>query len=235
MIRVKICAIQDEKELETAVHAGADAVGFLVGQKYPSGDFILPERAGRLAGMLPPFVTPVLVTHLTDPQEIIELIDRTMITTLQLHGGSTPEQIQPVREYLDQMGKIIVAMHVGDRLPGEELIHASAYEEFADAFLLDTFDPVSGKVGGTGKTHNWKISSEFVRSSGKRVILAGGLNTENLEKAIQSVQPFGVDVNTSLRPLGTLDAKLAQTFVQVAHNSHPEPLIAAPQSDVIKK
>ena len=235
MVRVKICGIRNEEDLNTAVAAGADAVGFLVGQVHASPSFILPGTAARLATALPPYVQPVLVTHLTEPAEILDLVSRTGIYTIQLHGGSTPEQIQPVREYLDQMGKIIVAMHVGDRLPGEELIHASAYEEFADAFLLDTFDPVSGKVGGTGKTHNWKISSEFVRSSGKRVILAGGLNTENLEKAIQSVQPFGVDVNTSLRPLGTLDAKLAQTFVQVAHNSHPEPLIAAPQSDVIKK
>ena len=222
MIRVKICAIQDEKELETAVCAGADAVGFLVGQRFPSGDFILPERAGRLAAMLPPFVNPVLVTHLTDPQEVIELIDRTMITTVQLHGGSTPEQVQPIREYLDSMGKIIIALHVGDQLPGEELIHASAYEELSDAFLLDTFDPASGKVGGTGKTHNWKVSGDFVRSSGKNVILAGGLSCENLEKALSAVRPFAVDVNSSLRPWGTLDLKRAQSFVQLAHDTTAE-------------
>ena len=219
MIRVKICAIQDEKDLETAVCAGADAVGFLVGQRFPSGDFILPERAGRLAAMLPPFVNPVLVTHLTDPQEVIELIDRTMITTVQLHGGSTPEQIRPVREYLDHMGKIIVALHVGDQLPGEALIHAGAYEELSDAFLLDTFDPVSGKVGGTGRTHNWNVSSEFVRSSGKNVILAGGLSCENLASAVAKVRPFAVDVNSSLRPMGTLDLRRAQTFVRLAHNA----------------
>lgn len=219
MTRVKICAIQDEKELESAVEAGADAVGFLVGQRFPSGDFILPERAGRLAAMLPPFVSPVLVTHLTDPQEIIELIDRTMITTVQLHGGSTPEQIAPVREYLDTMGRIIVAMHVGAHLPGEELFHASSYEESADAFLLDTYDPDSGKVGGTGKTHNWKVSADFARSSGKKTILAGGLNVENVANAIRNVRPFAVDVNSSLRLQGSLDPKRARAFVRAAHDA----------------
>lgn len=218
MTRVKICAIQNEEELEIAVNAGADAVGFLVGQRFTSGDFILPERAGRLAGMLPPFVTPVLVTHLTDPAEIVELIDRTMITTVQLHGGSKPDQIQPIREYVDNAGRIIVALHVGD-VAGESLIHAAQYENFVDAFLLDTYDPAAGKVGGTGKVHNWKISSEFAAKSGKKVILAGGLSPENVTGAIEQVHPFAVDVNSRLRPLGKLDAKLAAAFVHAAHTA----------------
>ena len=96
-MRVKICGIKNEAELEIAVNAGADAIGFLVGQRFPSPDFILPDKAARLAALLPPFVTPVLVTHLTEPEEIAELIERTGVTTVQLHGGSSVEQVRTLR------------------------------------------------------------------------------------------------------------------------------------------
>ena len=75
-MRIKICGIRNEQDMNVAVNAGADAVGFLVGQLHASRDFILPGTAARLVRMLPPFVTPVLVTHFTDPAEVFDLVDR---------------------------------------------------------------------------------------------------------------------------------------------------------------
>ena len=83
-MRVKVCGIKTEQELETAVSAGADAVGFLVGQVHASHDFILASTAARLVRMLPPYVVPVLVTHLTKPETILELAEQTSIFTIQL-------------------------------------------------------------------------------------------------------------------------------------------------------
>lgn len=217
-MRVKICGIKNERELEIAVNAGVDAAGFLVGQRHPSPDFILPEQAARLASLLPPFVTPVLVTHLTEPGEIMELIDRTLITTLQLHGGSSPEQIPPLREYLEGAGKVILTVHVGAG-PSNISTPAAPYEALVDAFLLDSYDPVSGKVGGTGKTHDWQISAGFVRTTAHPVILAGGLNPDNVAFAIRTVRPYAVDANSCLRPLGTLDPGIAASFVRNARNA----------------
>lgn len=217
-MRVKVCGIRNENELETAIRAGADAVGFLVGQRYASESFILPETAARLASLIPPFITPVLVTHLTEPEEIIELIDMTMITTIQLHGGSTPEQLPLLKEYLGNTGRLIVAQHIGD-LPDEKVPDVSAFNEYADAFLLDSQDLQAKKVGGTGKTHNWLISAEFVNKTEKPVILAGGLNPENVADAIRTVHPFAVDANTALRPFGELDLKICEAFVQNARNA----------------
>ena len=214
-MRVKICGIKNETELEIAVNAGADAAGFLVGQRFPSQDFILPEKAARLTALLPPFVTPVLVTHLTDPREIMELVEKTGIPTIQLHGGSTREQLLQLREGLGSSVKLIMTLHVGS-LPDESSPAPAQYEVSADAFLLDSYDAQTGKVGGTGKVHNWQISARIAASVHRPVILAGGLNPDNVMEAVRTVRPYAVDANSALRPFGTLDSKIASAFVQNA-------------------
>ncbi|MBO4649269.1 MAG: phosphoribosylanthranilate isomerase [Lentisphaeria bacterium] len=214
-MRVKICGVKDETELEIAVNAGADAIGFLVGQRYPSQDFILPEKAAWLTALLPPFVSPVLVTHLTDPGEIQELAEKTGITSIQLHGPSTPEQLGALRECLGPGVKLILAIHVG-ALPGEISPAPAPFEPLADAFLLDSFDPATGKVGGTGKTHHWETSAQIVNTVHRPVILAGGLNPDNVAEAVRTVRPYAVDANSALRPFGKLDARIAGAFVQNA-------------------
>ncbi len=217
-MRVKICGIKNEKELETAVSAGADAVGFMVGQRHPSQDFILPGTAARLASLLPPFVSPVLVTHLTEPDAVMELVDQTLITTLQLHGGSRPEQIIPLLEYLEGAGKLILAVHV--TAPGEFTPDPALYYEKVNAILLDSMDPATGRVGGTGRTHDWNTSARLAAASPRPVILAGGLNPDNVAEAIRRVHPFAVDVNSSLKGFGgELDPRISAAFVRNAKNA----------------
>ena len=222
-MRVKICGIKDENELEIAVNAGADAIGFLVGQRFPSQDFILPDRAARLASLLPPFISPVLVTHLTEPEEILDLADKTGIETIQLHGGSSPEQVAVIRKYLGNSAKLIAVLHIGI-LPDEVSPAPEAYEPLADAFLLDSFDPATGKVGGTGRIHNWQTSAKVAASVHRPVILAGGLNPDNVAEAVRKVRPFAVDANSALRPLGPLDPKIAAAFVQNALRAFEKPV-----------
>ena len=221
-MRVKICGIKNENELETAVNAGADAIGFLVGQRFPSQSFILPEKAARLASLLPPFVSPVLVTHLTEPADILEIVEKTGIFTVQLHGGSSPEQIKVLRRSLGNAAKLIAVLHVG-MLPDEVNPSPAGFEAVSDAFLADSFDPVSGKVGGTGKAHNWQNSARIVKSVHRPVILAGGLNPENVAEAVRIVRPYAVDANSALRPLGELDSKIAAAFVQNALRAFETP------------
>jgi len=221
-MRVKICGIKNETELEIAVNAGSDAVGFLVGQRFPSPDFILPDKAARLAALLPPFVSPVLVTHLTEPEEIAGLIERTGVTTIQLHGGSTTEQVHTLRKCLGGSVKLILAIHVG-QLPEDISPDPAPYAPFADAFLLDSYDPASGKVGGTGKTHNWQASAKVVSAVSRPVILAGGLTPENVVEAVRTVRPYAVDVNSGVHPFGTLDARISSAFVQNALHAFSSP------------
>ena len=107
-------------------------------------------------------------------------------------------------------------------LPGEISRDPASYEPLADAFLLDSYDPATGKVGGTGKTHNWQNSVRFTASVHRPVILAGGLSPENVTEAVRTVRPYAVDANSALRPFGTLDPKIAAAFVQNALHAFQE-------------
>lgn len=213
MIRVKICGVQNEKDIEIAVDAGADAVGFLVGQVHVSPYFILPGTASRLAAALPPYIQPVLVTHYTDVDEITELLERTKIQTIQLHGGSKPEEVGIIRDRFPH-AKIIVAAHLMDE---RKILELMDFYALADAILLDSILPEERKVGGTGKTCDWNLASDFVANAPVPVILAGGLCPDNVEEAISKVRPFGVDANSRLKtPEGELDAALCREFCRKA-------------------
>lgn len=213
-MRIKICGIRNEQDMNTAVNAGADAVGFLVGQLHASRDFILPGTAARLVRMLPPFVTPVLVTHFTDPAEVFDLVIRTGITTVQLHGGSAPEEVAALRDMLPPAGKIILAVHLQNE---EDFVATKDYYRMVDAFLIDSIDVDAGKVGGTGCTNDWQLARKFVEMTPYPVFLAGGLYAENVADAIRTVRPFAVDANSRLKDEnGNEDPEKCAAFVQAA-------------------
>lgn len=217
-MRVKICGIRTEEDLKAAVESGADAIGFLLGQVHPSRDFILPGTAARLVRALPPWVSPVIVTHLTEPDEILELSDRTGITTIQLHGGSSPSEAQKVRDALPPSGKVIVTLHL-DR--ETDFVVFKDYYPAADAFLIDSYDEATGRVGGTGKTNDWELAAKFTAESPLPVFLAGGLNPENAADAIRTVRPYGLDANSGLknRETGAIDPIRCRDFVTASRNA----------------
>lgn len=214
MTRVKICGIQNEEDLNTAVAAGADAVGFLVGQIHASPSFILPGTAARLAAALPPYVQPVLVTHYTNPDEIVDLVNRTGIYTIQLHGGSTPEDVANLRTKLISQAKLIVAAHLKD---DRQTLDLMDYYAVADAILLDSCQPELRKVGGTGKVCDWDLAAKFTAGSVVPITLAGGLAADNVAEAIQKVKPYAVDANSRLKNEdGKLDYEKALSFCRNA-------------------
>ena len=110
-MKIKICGIRNENDLRAALAGSPDAVGFLVGQVHPSPDFILACTARRLARALPPFVQPWLVTHLSRPEEILDLADAAAICNIQLHGDSTPEEVSEIRSALPPCAKLVRAVH----------------------------------------------------------------------------------------------------------------------------
>lgn len=217
-MRVKACGIKTERDLETAVKAGVDAVGFLVGQVHTSHDFILASTAARLVKFLPPYVVPVIVTHLTVPDAILDIVEQTSILTIQLHGGSTAEEVAALRDNLGPAGKLIYAAHV----LGMQVTPAlEPYYDLVDAVLLDSMDRETGKVGGTGMTHNWDVSAAAAAASPVPLTLAGGLTPDNVAGAIRHVRPFAVDANSALKGFdGSLDLNLCTAFVRNAKNAN---------------
>lgn len=195
-MKIKICGIRNENDLTAALTASPDALGFLVGQVHPSPDFILGCTARRLARLLPPFVQPWLVTHLSKPEDVLDAVASAAIYNIQLHGDSTPAQVAAIRDALPPCAKLVVAVHPD---PQDTFSAYAEYVPFVDAYLVDTFDPATGRVGGTGIPGCWPRAARFVLESPRPVILAGGLTPANVAKAIARVRPYAVDVNSGVK------------------------------------
>lgn len=199
-VRIKICGITNLGDALKVVEYGADALGFVFYNGSPR--YIQPEKAAEIIRGLPPFVSKVGVFVNEAPHEILRIASLTGIDTIQLHGDEKPESIVYPH-------KIIKAIRV------RELIDLEPLKEFkrVDAFLLDTYTPEA--FGGTGQIFNWDIAVEAKRFG--RVILAGGLTPDNIERAIRWVHPYGVDVSGGVeKEKGIKDHKKLKAFIEIA-------------------
>ena len=116
-MRLKLSGVQNDEELKAAVAAGADAVGFYVGQQLPGANFILPSTAARLAEQLTPLVTPVLITQFENADEIAAMADRSGIYTVQMPVIGS-EEIAKLREKLPRSAKILLEIGNDAFAPG---------------------------------------------------------------------------------------------------------------------
>lgn len=212
-MRVKICGTATFADLDCAVAAGADAVGFLMGITHVTQDAVTPETAAAMVATLPPFIVPVAVTHLTKPSDLIRIVELSRCTTLQIQDMVTPDDIAEVREVLPYL-RIMKAVHVMDE---SAIATAKYFSDTADAILLDT--RTADRIGGTGITHDWNISAKIVKECSCPVILAGGLTPENVTEAIIRVRPYAVDVHTGVKKNGVRDAERTRAFVANARTA----------------
>jgi len=194
-MRIKICGITNFSDAEMATKYGADALGFLLGIRHRSEDVISVDKAKTIIRKLPPFVTTVMVTHLLDAKSICELHKEVKTHVIQLHDDIPSSEILILRKALPEV-KLLKAVHVTGP---EALQKARLYEAIVDGIVLDTINLAEDRIGGTGITHDWRISAKIREAISKPVILAGGLNPENVSEAIRIVRPYGVDVNTGVK------------------------------------
>jgi phosphoribosylanthranilate isomerase len=135
---------------------------------------------------------------------------------MQLHGDievSELQKIKKLRPDIEIIKSLVVRGNNFDEL--EKMV--DSLSPYVDAFITDTFDPSTGAEGATGKTHDWNISAMLVELSDKPVILAGGLNADNVKEAILQVCPAGVDIHTGVEGKdGRKDYELVKKFVEEA-------------------
>ncbi|MGD9589979.1 MAG: phosphoribosylanthranilate isomerase [Pyrinomonadaceae bacterium] len=209
-IRVKICCIQNEREAADAISFGASAIG-LVG-KMPSGPGPITDDAiKRIARTVPPTVDTFLLTSEQTPQGIVEHHRRTGTNTIQIVDELPGKGYASIREALPDVKLVQVIHVVGD----ESVDEACEVAEHVDAILLDSGNPKLAvkELGGTGRRHDWRLSRKIVETCGKPVFLAGGLNAGNVREAVDTVQPFGLDLCSGVRTEDKLDlTKLEQFF-----------------------
>jgi len=216
MTRVKLCGMTSRAECALAVRFGADAIGLLVGQVHAAVDFVSPEQAKELCLTVPPFVTTVLVTHVEDVDEIGRLATMVPCPVVQAHSDLSVGELRTLRESL-RPRRLIAKVSV----EGEEAAdRARSLEGVADAILLDSRDRSTDRVGGTGLVHDWSISARIVERISTPIILAGGLNPTNVGRAIRTVRPWAVDVNSGVEdPSGSKNEDKVRAFVAAARAS----------------
>ncbi len=215
MIRVKICGIRRPEDALLAAAAGADALGLLVGRRHPSPDFVEPGAAAAIVAACPPFVTPVLVTHLEDPAEVHALAREIGVFIIQIHSDMTPGGVAALRRLAGPGWRLLKALHVTSP---DRLADGDPHRPHVDGFVLDSINPATGQVGGTGRLNDWDLAARIVaRHAPLPVMLAGGLSPENVAAAIARVRPFGVDVNSGTKgPDGYKDPDRVRAFVRAA-------------------
>ena len=207
--RVKICCIGSKQEADIAVSFGAYAIG-LVGNM-PSGPGIISdELIAEIASGVPPHIATFLLTSETIPDKIIDHHLRTLTNTIQIVDEVIDGTHQIIKKSLPAI-KIVQVIHVSGDDSVDEALRIS---ENVDALLLDSGNQKLQikELGGTGRTHNWRISNKIVEQSKVPVFLAGGLTPNNVSRAIEMVEPFGGDVCSGVRTNGALDPKKLELF-----------------------
>lgn len=206
-VRVKICGITSLKDLLMVVEAGVDAVGFIV--NVPQSPRNLPiNKVNELMKSIPIFVETVVVTVSEDLRYLEKVYEELNPDVIQVHGLSYP--YKDIRERLPD-ARLIGAIQAKSDLTIDAAVEAA---NALDAILLDSY--ISGKYGGTGRTHDW-VLSRCVREAiyPTPLILAGGLESGNVKEAIRMVKPYAVDVSSGveLHP-GVKDQKKVFEFVK---------------------
>ncbi|MBI1923809.1 phosphoribosylanthranilate isomerase [Candidatus Poribacteria bacterium] len=181
MTRIKICGITHLDDALMAIEAGADALGFVFVPNTPR--YLPPEQARSIIDQLPPFITTVGLFVNAEQQGIEAIADGCRLNLIQLHGDEPPDLCVALSR------RVIKAFRVKDESSVSRL---SGYR--VSAYLLDTY--VKGALGGTGKAFDWNLALK-AKSYG-RIILAGGLNPDNVASAVLQVRPYGVDVSSGV-------------------------------------
>jgi len=193
MVRVKICGLTRPTDVEAAVAAGADALGFIAVAESPR--FVSPETVRALANNLPPFVSTVAVAR----------CDR----------DASPYPVRLAQLYADPAAEFPIPVVRVFRIGTRSDLHTAL--SHAGPILLDAYSPAA--LGGTGHCIDWDLAAEGVTQHPWPVILAGGLTPENVAEAVRTVRPYAVDVSSGVETSpGVKDHEKIRRFVDAVRS-----------------
>ena len=204
MTRIKVCGITNLRDALFAAELGADALGFVFYEKSPR--FVTFAEARNIMDRLPPFVTGVGVFVNAGMDFLAKAKDEAGFDVFQLHGDETPEFCSKLGE------RYIKAVRVRD---AESVSEVGLYD--TDCFLFDGWSPDA--YGGSGTGFSWEIL-DAETLSGRFVVLSGGLDCENVSRAVREVRPHAVDVSSGVEASpGIKDHSKLRRFMEAARNA----------------
>ena len=211
MTRVKICGITNAEDARVACEAGVDAIGLNFYSRSPRA--LSLEKAVELRAVIPPVVQVFGVFVNAEVGEVMKIFRDARLDALQLHGDESPTTVAQ----LARIAPVFKTLRIGPDFS------AATLENYPDVsgFLFDAADVMPGQYGGTGRLADWGVAQEAARTH--RVILAGGLNAENVAAAILRVRPYGVDVASGVEASpGAKDHAQLHEFVREARRADQE-------------
>lgn len=202
MTEIKICGITNLEDASYAAECGADALGFNFYAQSPR--YVSPEDAKEIIEKIPDGITTVGVFVNHDALEVKKTVEFCGLDLIQLHGDESPEYCRRFPSSL-----LIKAFSPRDE---DDLQKVSSYP--VRAILVDAYDP--SRYGGTGKRSDWRLAVRVKETH--PLIIAGGLNPNNIREAIAIVSPHAVDVNSGVESLpGRKDPQKVRAIIEVVH------------------
>jgi len=204
MVEIKICGITNLKDAYIAIECGADALGFIF---YPKSlRYVVPEMAKEIIKKLPSGIIRVGVFVNQEIEEVKEITRLCGLNLIQFHGDETPE-------YCDHFKTSSLIKAVSLRAE-EDIQKFKNYS--VRAILVDAYNP--GYYGGTGKNSDWRLAKKVKKTH--PLILAGGLNRESIRKAIETVRPQAVDINSGVEiSPGKKDPGKIKEIISIVHET----------------
>ncbi|CAL61398.1 N-(5'-phosphoribosyl)anthranilate isomerase (PRAI) [Herminiimonas arsenicoxydans] len=206
--RIKICGLTRAEDMQDALAAGADAIGFVFYARSPR--YIAPDAAAQLIAQLPPFVSAVGLFVNAGVEEVQAVVAQTSIALLQFHGDETVTECAAIAAAVNR--PFIRAIRVKPDTSAADLLkYESDYRAASRLFaglLLDTY---VDSYGGSGKVFDWSLIPANIAP---RVVLSGGLSAQNATDAVQRIRPYAVDVSSGVeRDKGIKDVAKINAFI----------------------
>ncbi len=200
MAEIKICGITNLEDASFAAECGSDALGFNFYSKSPR--YVTPESAKGIIERIPDGITKVGVFVNHDALEVKKTVEFCGLDLVQLHGDESSE-------YCCQFPSALLIKAFSPRGEGD-LRELSSYP--VRAILVDAYDPL--RYGGTGKRSDWRIAVKVKETH--LLIIAGGLNADNIREAIEIVSPHAVDINSGAESSpGRKDPEKVRKIVEI--------------------
>ncbi len=213
MTKIKICGIKVEVHALAAVEAGADFIGFIF---VPTRRQVSPAKAHEIINTVKKSshaIKPVGVFVDTPASEVNKIADFCGLDWVQLSGNESWEYCRQITKPIIKVFRI--GQQFREEINAELTVGLKTLSPQRFITLLDS--QVEGKYGGTGITFNWRLAQQVAKEF--PVIIAGGLNPENVAQVIEIATPWGVDVSSGVETDGTKDIAKIKAFIEAVRRT----------------
>jgi phosphoribosylanthranilate isomerase len=209
----QVAGIIDKAEAELLCELGVDWLGLPLRLPKHNEDISEQDAMAVIASVPEPH-RAVVITYLTDADDIREFCAVLGVRTVQLHGDVARGQLRALKNS-DPGLTVLKSLVVREGNTDELLRTVEETSDWVDMFITDTYNPATGAKGATGMVHDWSVSAELAARSPKPLMLAGGLSPDNVAAAIEQVRPAAVDAHTALEDAsGRKDREKVRRFVE---------------------